>query len=186
MLLSIAPGAAASGASVTLQGSNFYLGATVSVGGQPLLNVVVVNGSSITGTLPAGLTPGSVAAVVVTNASGRSSQTQALDIISGITVVKDGPPRILDLQPVPQPDPRCMAIQLSAPADGLRLRLWTKSMALVATLSHGAAPAGWQTVAFPGGFFQGLPNGTYFVTAEADQGASKAFSARPCRLILVR
>jgi hypothetical protein len=185
VLLSVKPGQAASGDSLNLSGSGFDPGATVTVGGRPLLNVVWVNGGSLTGTLPA-LTAGSVVSVVVTNPSGRSSQSQALEIIAGVNVVKQGPVRILQLQPVPQPNPRGLAIQLSGPADTLHFRVWTKALTLVGGFGSGAAQAGWQTVAIPSGFFSGLPNGVYFVTADADQGSEHAKMAQPTRLILAR
>ena len=62
-------GPAAGGTSVTLSGSEFEAGATVTIGGQPAANIVVVDGDTITATSPA-LAAGSVGDVTVTNPSG--------------------------------------------------------------------------------------------------------------------
>ncbi|MET0618762.1 MAG: S-layer homology domain-containing protein [Thermoanaerobaculia bacterium] len=62
-------GPAAGGTNVTLSGSEFESGASVTVGGQPATNVVVVDGDTITATAPA-LPAGSVGDVTVANPSG--------------------------------------------------------------------------------------------------------------------
>ena len=62
-------GPATGGTSVTLSGSEFESGATLTIGGQPATNIVVVDGDTITATSPA-LPPGSVGDVTVTNPSG--------------------------------------------------------------------------------------------------------------------
>jgi hypothetical protein len=55
-------GAAAGGTTVTITGTNFVAGATVTFGSSAATNIVVVNGTQITATTP----PGSVGAVAVT------------------------------------------------------------------------------------------------------------------------
>jgi len=63
-------GPAAGGTPVTITGTNFVAGATVSFGGTAASGVVVVNSTTITATTPAHL-PGAVT-VVVTNPDGQS------------------------------------------------------------------------------------------------------------------
>ena len=76
-LSSITPasGPVSGGTRVTLAGSNFQPGATATIGGTALTNLVVVNSSSITGTTPAE-TAGS-ADVVVTNPNGLNATLAA-------------------------------------------------------------------------------------------------------------
>ncbi len=63
-------GTAAGGTAVTITGSNFAAGATVSFGGIPATNVTVVTSTSITATTPAHAA-GAVT-VTVTNPNGQS------------------------------------------------------------------------------------------------------------------
>ncbi len=56
--------------SVTITGTNFYTGATATVGGITLDNIVVVSDTSITGDVPTGYSPGTYD-VVVTNADSQ-------------------------------------------------------------------------------------------------------------------
>ncbi len=68
--VSPAAGPLAGGTAVTISGSNFALGATVTVGGTLATSVTVVSATSITAVTPAG--PIGPAAVTVTNLDGRS------------------------------------------------------------------------------------------------------------------
>src|ERR1039458_10202848 len=73
-------GPVAGGTAVTLTGTNFAAGATVTFGGTAATNVVVVNGTTITATTPAHAA-GSVA-VTVTNSNGLSG-----NLATGFTYV---------------------------------------------------------------------------------------------------
>jgi len=66
-------GPLAGGTNVTLTGTDFVAGATATVGGAALTNVVVVSGTSITGTTPAGTT--GAKDVVVTTSGGSGTCT---------------------------------------------------------------------------------------------------------------
>ena len=89
---SISPtsGTTAGGTAVTITGTNFVAGATVTFGGTAATNVVVVSGISITATTPAG-TAGAVT-VTVTNSSGLSGS-----LASGFTYV--APPTVSSVSP---------------------------------------------------------------------------------------
>ena len=71
--VSPAAGLEAGGTPITITGTGFLAGATVTVGGVACVAVVVVSATSITCTTPAGT--GSSKAVVVTNTDGQSSGT---------------------------------------------------------------------------------------------------------------
>ncbi len=73
-------GSTAGGTAVTITGTNFVAGATVTFGGTAATNVVVVNSTSITATTPAG--SAGAATVTVTNPSG-----QAGSLANGFTYV---------------------------------------------------------------------------------------------------
>ena len=66
-------GSAAGGTAVTITGTNFAAGATVTFGSAAATNVVVVNSTTITATTPAG----SAGAVTVTVTSGGQSGSLA-------------------------------------------------------------------------------------------------------------
>jgi IPT/TIG domain len=88
---SVAPntGSTGGGTAVTLTGTNFAAGATVTFGGTAATNVVVVNGTTITATTPAG----SAGAVTVTvTVSGQSGS-----LTNGFTYVV--PPTVSSVSP---------------------------------------------------------------------------------------
>ena len=88
---SVAPnsGSAAGGTAVTITGTNFAAGATVTFGAAAATNVVVVNATTITATTPAG-SAGAVAVTVTAN--GRSGS-----LTNGFTYVV--PPTVTGVSP---------------------------------------------------------------------------------------
>ena len=72
MLSSVSPnhGPTAGGTAVTITGTTFASGATVTIGGTPATNVVVVNSTTITATTPAG--NAGAATITVTNPGGQT------------------------------------------------------------------------------------------------------------------
>jgi hypothetical protein len=86
--LSPASGTLAGGTAVTITGTSFYPGATVTVGGTPASPVVVNSATSLTITTPAG--SDGPAAVVVTNPDAQASPPASFDFLGTpptITVV---------------------------------------------------------------------------------------------------
>ncbi|HEV2397944.1 MAG TPA: IPT/TIG domain-containing protein [Candidatus Sulfotelmatobacter sp.] len=83
-------GATAGGTAVTITGTNFATGATVTFGSTAATNVVVSNSTTITATTPGG-TAGAVT-VVVTNANGLSG-----NLANGFTYV--APPTVTSVSP---------------------------------------------------------------------------------------
>ena len=90
-LTSVAPteGPVAGGTVITLTGTNFTAGATVTVGGNPATAVVVNSSTSITGTTPAG--PAGPADVSVTTAGGTASLPAAFTYIPAPTLTSVAP-----------------------------------------------------------------------------------------------
>jgi hypothetical protein len=88
---SVAPnsGLAAGGTAVTITGTNFAAGATVTFGAAAATNVVVVNATTITATTPAG---GAGAVTVTVTANGRSGS-----LTNGFTYVV--PPTVTGVSP---------------------------------------------------------------------------------------
>jgi phosphatidylserine/phosphatidylglycerophosphate/cardiolipin synthase-like enzyme len=83
-------GSTSGGTSVTITGTNFASGATVTIGGTPATNVSVVSSTSITAVTPAH-SAGTVN-VVVTNADGQSGT-----LASGFTYTSTPPPPSSDV-----------------------------------------------------------------------------------------
>ncbi len=90
---SVAPtsGSTAGGTAITVTGTNFAAGATLTLGGTPATGVAVVTGTTITATAPAH-TAGAVA-VTVTNADAQSGS-----LPSGYTYTTSGPAMISFVQ----------------------------------------------------------------------------------------
>lgn len=97
----------------------------------------------------------------------------------------DGPPKIIKIVLVPNPNPNSIAVDLAAPADSLTLKIWTQNLALRAVVRLGAAPAGWSSLAL-GQALDGLPNGTYFMTAQAQRGDMRSPRSAPVTFVLLR
>ena len=78
-----ASGPTSGGTSVTIVGSNFKAGASVTIGGAPAADVVIVNSNQITATTPARFA--ATADVVVTNPDAAEGA-----LLNGFTFVSDG------------------------------------------------------------------------------------------------
>lgn len=92
-ITTVAPllGSRGGGTSITLTGTGFLAGATVTVGGAAATGVVVASATSITATTPAG-TPGG-AVIVVTNTDGQSAT------LSGAFSYQEWPPTVTSVAP---------------------------------------------------------------------------------------
>ncbi|HKK92073.1 MAG TPA: IPT/TIG domain-containing protein, partial [Longimicrobiales bacterium] len=89
-LITPSAGPTAGGTRVTIAGSGFEPGATVTLGGTPATNVVVQSGTSITATTPS--SPAGVVDVVVTN-----PDTRAATLVDGYTYAP--PPTVTSITP---------------------------------------------------------------------------------------
>jgi hypothetical protein len=75
---------------------------------------------------------------------------------------------------------------LQGPADRLELRLYSEANTRVRNWSYGPTPAGWSSVALPGGWAQGLASGLYFARVLAYRGAAVSAPSKPVRWVLLR
>jgi hypothetical protein len=93
-LTGVAPdaGSAMGGTAITLTGTNFLAGATVSVGGNPATALVVVGATTITCTTPPG-TPGTTVGVSVTTAAGTVTLAGAFTYAALPTLTAIAPDR---------------------------------------------------------------------------------------------
>jgi hypothetical protein len=82
-------GTTSGGTAVTITGTNFAAGATVTIGGAAATNVLVVNGTTITATTPTG---SAGAAVVTVTANGQNGS-----LTNGFTYV--APPAVMSVSP---------------------------------------------------------------------------------------
>ena len=89
---SITPPGGFSGNTVTITGTNFFLGATVKFGAYTATGVVVNSAASITATVPAGPAGGSVVAVIVSTGNGPSP--------SGVQFTYSALPNVISVSPV--------------------------------------------------------------------------------------
>jgi hypothetical protein len=97
-----------------------------------------------------------------------------------------GPLRILSQVPVPNPNPKSLALLLDGSADGVEVRVWTEAFVLVAEGWSGPVDAGWNRVPFPAGFPGSVPPGLYYVTVQATRGASVSPPIAPARVLELR
>ena len=73
-----------------------------------------------------------------------------------------------------------LAVQLSDPADGLRLKVYTRSLVLAAQAElSGSYVAGWNRISFA----TGLPAGAYYVTAQAAAQGQRGACSHPAKLV---
>ena len=89
-----ASGPTTGGTAVTITGTNFRAGSTVTFGGAPATNVVVLNSTTITATTPAGV-PGTVDVVITAGAAATS-------LAGGFAYVLIAP-TVVDVQPATGP-----------------------------------------------------------------------------------
>lgn len=80
---------ATGGSEITVQGDGFFNGATVTVGGQPCTNVVVIPSERLTCTAPPGTS--GPADVVVTTSEGSQTKTGAVTYVGVPTITNIGP-----------------------------------------------------------------------------------------------
>jgi GH18 family chitinase len=97
----------------------------------------------------------------------------------------NGPLAIGAVAPVPQPNPRWLDVQMLGPADELTVKVYSANLALVRPpLRLKALGQGWDLVELSP-LTVGLPNGIYFVWAQARRGGQSSPVAR-ARLVVLK
>jgi GH18 family chitinase len=101
------------------------------------------------------------------------------------TPMPTGPLEILAAEPMPQPGPRLLKVQLAGPVDELELVLYSASYAKVAELSVQGLPLGWSGVPVQI-LNNGLANGLYFLRLRARQGSEWTKKPKLLRYVILR
>ncbi len=170
-MTSVSPnsGTTAGGTAVTLTGTNFVTGATVTFGGTAATNVVVVSSTSITATTPAHAA-GAVT-VAVTNPGGLNGS-----LANGFTYI--GTPTVTSVSPNNGPTGGGTAVTITGTnfATGATVTFGSaaatnvavvSSTSITATTPAGSAGAVTVTVTNPGGLAGSLANGFTYTTQVA-------------------
>jgi hypothetical protein len=158
---------------LTLTGANFVAASQVSVNGA-LFTPVFEGAGQLFLQLPA-LAAGN-AAVLVVNPGSLSSSAQVL-VIKGAAASPDptagGGLKIVSISPIPNPNPRVLAVQMEGPADSISATVFTKAEVVSLEFEQGQVQAGWNQVALPAAW-QSLPNGLYYVRLQAIRGGQRS------------
>ncbi|HVU48850.1 MAG TPA: IPT/TIG domain-containing protein [Terracidiphilus sp.] len=166
-------GTTAGGTSVTITGTNFVSGATVTIGGAAATNVTVVNSTKITATTPAGTA--SAAAVTVT-VGGQSGS-----LPSGFTYL--APPTVTSLSPSSGPLAGGTSVTITGTnfASGTTVTFGgaaatnitvVNSTTITATTPAGSAGAATVTVTNSNGLNGNLTSGFTYVSPPTVTGVS--------------
>jgi fibronectin type 3 domain-containing protein len=173
-------GPAAGGTAVTITGSNFAAGATVTFGGAAATNVVVVSGTSITATAPAGSAGAVTVAVTVSGQSGN--------LASGFTYI--GVPTVTGVSPNTGPTAGGTAVTITGTnfAAGATVAfsaaatnvVVVNSTSITATTPAGAAGAVTVAVTNPGNQSGSLASAfTYVAPTPSAPGSLSAVDGGP-------
>jgi hypothetical protein len=97
-------------------------------------------------------------------------------------VAAGGGLRIIRTLPVPNPNPKQIAVELTGPADSAQIKFWTVSLRLVGGTRARQLRQGWNSVPIPAGLLSA--NGTYFYTLTVSQLGSSASLSKPGKLVM--
>lgn len=95
----------------------------------------------------------------------------------------DGPLVLDQALPLPNPDPRTLAVLLEGPAASLTLRLYSVAYARMASIDSGPWPRGWIQVPLPPAFLADRRAGVYYWMLQARRGAA---TSSPLKGVLYR
>lgn len=87
---------------------------------------------------------------------------------------------------MPNPNPVALALQLSAAADEVTVKVWSPALRLLASETTVNVAAGWSVVALPAGFVKGAANGGYFYTISAASKGRKALPKAPGKFLILK
>ncbi|MGH7442437.1 MAG: glycosyl hydrolase 53 family protein [bacterium] len=169
---SIVPTSVAVGTAMdlTLTGSGFIMGDWVVVNGVKL-EPLSLTPEQIVVALPAQAMVGPLD-VTVEGAAG-SSNAETLTVKASVTdtPVAEGPLVVTALDPVPNPNPIELAVDLAGPAESVVIRVYTKALTLAFGFSVPGLATGWHSIDLPPTWGE-LPDGMYYVQAQALHGGT--------------
>lgn len=93
-------------------------------------------------------------------ASPTATRTQVFE--SSPTALPNGPLKIEQSLPLPNPNPRALSVKFSAPAGQVELRIYSAANTLLSHGQSGPYAGGWCLVPLPPEFLAGAGNGVYF------------------------
>lgn len=89
--------------------------------------------------------------------------------------------------PLPNPDPKWLAILMDGPADAVKLRVFSKAMTLVRVGEIQAQLSlGWNHVPLAPDLLAGLPSGLYFLSTSPSRAGVTGFAGPTAKLVLLR
>ena len=147
VITSVSPGNVSAGTSVTISGTGFIVGATVSIGGYSATNVQVVASNLITAIAPAG--PIGVVSVIVSNPGGQSGVFPGLSYGGATTTTTGSQPTVSSVSPT-----------VGSSAGGTVVSISGAGFAAPATVTFGGVPATSVTVVSPNLITATTPPGT--------------------------
>lgn len=117
--------------------------------------------------------------------SGTSTPTPSITPTFTPAPPANGPPKVEELVALPNPDPLAVQLRLAGPADTVELKLYSSAYNLLARLSTGPLPGGWNQVALPAEFLGVLPNGLFYLhaTGKKDGAVEKGVT---CKVYVLR
>ena len=93
---------------------------------------------------------------------------------------------LLEMQPVPNPNPYSMALHVDRDAALVRLRFYSRAgILMLDTTFGGGAANGWSQVGLPPQVAQ-WPNGTYYVLGNVQGAESDWSEARGCAMVILK
>ena len=121
-------------------------------------------------------------------ALATSSATRTTTVVteptSQATLAHHGHCEIEEAAAVPNPNPRRIAIKLSAAAESVSVEFFSKAMVLSARAESGPRPQGWSEIELPQGAAQ-LGSGLYYARLIARNGGDRS-APRICKLLILK
>jgi hypothetical protein len=117
---------------------------------------------------------------------GTATRTQTPTAPSATPLPGNGIPAVERILPWPNPGCAALRVKLSAPAERIRVKVWTKALMLVAAGESGPAPQGWSWVPMPRDFIKDPSSGLYFITVDAWGGGGKSADAPAAKAFILR
>jgi hypothetical protein len=91
---------------------------------------------------------------------------------------------VLNALPVPEPNPRFIAVHVAGPCDRVQVCLYTRAMVCLAKVDGpGAVAPGWIKVSLPIGALRA--NGAYHYTAQSFRGAQGSLELKRGTLMVL-
>jgi hypothetical protein len=99
-------------------------------------------------------------------------------------VATNGTLEVLEVVPLPNPNPWALQVKLNGPADRCKARIYTSAMTCVAKLENPSpVPGGWMQLDARA---LGLSNGTYYYEVWAERGSVRSLKHVVGKLVVMK